>query len=467
MNKMKRLPIIYALTMMVSLAFTACEKGYEVVVAGNSDRYESSQNAIISLRNETGQAYFTTIEMRHDQETVSITGKLLGQNSVGAEAVISFGGADMVESYNAAYGTAYEMFPIENATISSGELVFNMLSSESEGAVDVMLDAQGLKQDVTYMLPLVSSTGTKGAVAGEPMYLLIKDYRSIPDNNKGVKIFSCIESDSNSILDNLAFRLKNSGQYLIDVLIIFTSGGDVSFSTVTGEINVPSNGGTINHISHQKDIIDEVHKRGVKAICTVTTNGISQLKLETAKDFARKLADFVYAHNLDGVFFDTEYTNYDDTRPGFSDTSTDNMARFLLEVKRCMPDKMIATYLYGSLIRLNNISSSDGVPLKDFVDYGLNDYGRTTCPAALGKERVGIFSDNFAEAFRSIWCNDESRCKKSGEYGAHMFYCFTAGRYLNPNSAYNSTRECIDNIARLWYNDEIVCEPLDDIHKDW
>ena len=57
--------------------------------------------------------------------------------------------------------------------------------------------------------------------------------------------------------------------------------------------------------------------------------------------------------------------------------------------------------------------------------------------------------------------------KKAGEYGAHMFYCFTTGRYLSPDKQYNNARKCISNIAKLWYNDEVICEPLDDIHKDW
>ena len=48
-----------------------------------------------------------------------------------------------------------------------------------------------------------------------------------------------------------------------------------------------------------------------------------------------------------------------------------------------------------------------------------------------------------------------------------MFYCFSAGQFLNPASAYNSTRTCINNIASMWFNDSIVCEPLEDTHKDW
>ena len=463
---MKRLQI-FALALAAVFVIAGCEQGYEVLVDGNSDRYQSSQNAIISLRNEAGQAYYTTVEMRREQQDVNLTGRLLGHASVGVDAVLSFGDADMVEQYNATYGTSYEMFPVEDAELSTDEMVFSMGSSKSIGSVRVTLDAKGIRPDVTYMLPVLTRTDTKGVVAGDPMYILVKDYRSIPNNDKGIKLFNCIESDENSILDNLAFRLKNSGKYLIDVLIIFTSGGDVNYSTTTGEINIPSNGGTINHVAHQKEIIEEVHKRGVKVICTVTTRGIAQLELETAKDFARKLADFVYSHNLDGVFFDTEYTTDDSTRPGFTSSSAENMTRFLLEVKRAMPDKLLVTYLYSNLSALRYVTECDGVPLKDFVDYGLNDYGASIAPAALGKERVGIYSDNFVLYYNSLWCDSESYCKKAGEYGAHMFYCFTTGRYLDPSTQYNTARKCISNIARLWYNDEVVCEPLDDIHKDW
>lgn len=459
---MKRLSIISSFALAALLAITACEKGYEVEVIGNAPRYQSAQNAIVSLRNDDGQAYFTNVEMRKDQETINITGRLLGSAStVSPEATLSFGDAAMVENYNATYGTSYEMFPIENASLSSEELFFDMGEEESE-TVAVSLDASGLREDVTYMLPLVTGTDSKNTVAGEPMYLLVKDYRSIPDNNKGVKIFHCVESDDHHLLDLLAFRLKKTNQYLIDVQIIFTSGGDVKFDATTGEIRMPSNRGTIGHLSRQKEILDEARKRGVKTICTITTNGINQLETSTAKVFARKLADFVYAQGLDGLFFDTEYSGYDQ-RPGISGSSTDKMARFLLELKRAMPDKMVVVYLYGALSGLRNVSESDGVPLKDFVDYGLNDYGASIVPSALGKEQVGIYSDNFSSGYMRICCNSESTCKAAGEYGAHMFYCLNASQY---NTHYR-TRQCLDNIAKFWYNDEIVYDPLPNVNIGW
>lgn len=459
---MKRFSIITSVALAALLAVTSCEKGYEVQVMGNSARYQSAQKVIVSLRNDAGQAYFTNVEMHEDQETVNITGKLLGSvSSVGPVATVSFGDAAMVETYNATYGTTYEMFPVDNASLSAEDLVFEMGEEES-GTVEVSLDAAGLRPDVTYMLPLVTGTDGKSAVAGEPMYLIVKDCRSIPDNNKGVKIFHCVESDDHHLLDLLAFRLKNTGQYLIDVQIIFTSGGDVKFDATTGEIRMPSNRGTIGHLSRQKEILDEARSRGVKTICTVTTNGITQLDHETAKVFARKLADFVYAQGLDGLFFDTEYSGYDQ-RPGFNSGSTENMTRFLLELKRAMPDKMVVVYLYGALADLRNVTECDGVPLKDFVDYGLNDYGATIFPAALGKERVGVYSDNFSSGYMRICCHSESTCRTAGEYGAHMFYCLNASQY----NTHNRTRQCLDNIARIWYNDEIVYDPLPNVHIDW
>lgn len=459
---MKRLSIISSVALAALLAITACEKGFQVETEGNAARYQSAQNAIVSLRNDAGQAYFTNVEMRKDQETVNITGRLLGSaSSVGPEASLSFGDASMVENYNATYGTAYEMFPLDNASLSAEELVFAMGEAQSD-AVEVSLSAQGLRPDVTYMLPLVTGTDSKGVTAGEPMYLLVKDYRSIPDNNKGVKLFHCVESDDHHLLDLLAFRLKNSGKYLIDVQIIFTSGGDVKFDATTGEIRMPSNRGTIGHLSRQKEILDEARKRGVKTICTITTNGINQLETSTAKVFARKLADFVYAQGLDGLFFDTEYSGYDQ-RPGISGSSTDKMTRFLLELKRAMPDKMVVVYLYGALSGLRNVSESDGVPLKDFVDYGLNDYGASIVPSALGNAQVGILSDNFASGYRSIHCSDESKCRRAGEYGAHMFYCLNSKKYNDDATA----RRCLDNIARIWYNDEIVYDPLPNVNITW
>lgn len=459
---MKRLSIISSVALAALFAITACEKGFQVETEGDAARYQSAQNAIVSLRNDAGQAYFTNVEMRKDQETVNITGRLLGSaSSVGPEASLSFGDASMVENYNATYGTAYEMFPLDNASLSAEELVFAMGEAQSD-AVEVSLSAQGLRPDVTYMLPIVTGTDSKGVTAGEPMYLLVKDYRSIPDNNKGVKLFHCVESDDHHLLDLLAFRLKNSGQYLIDVQIIFTSGGDVKFDATTGEIRMPSNRGTIGHLSRQKEILDEARKRGVKTICTVTTNGITQLDLQTAKVFARKLADFVYAQGLDGLFFDTEYSGYDQ-RPGFNSGSTDNMARFLLELKRAMPDKMVVAYLYGALSGLRNVSSSDGVALKDFVDYGLNDYGASIVPSALGNAQVGILSDNFASGYQRICCDDESQCRRAGEYGAHMFYCLNSKKYNSDSEA----KRCLDNIARIWYNDEIVYDPLPNVNITW
>lgn len=461
---MKRLSIISAIGLTALLTFTACEKGYEVEIAGKASRYESAQNAIVSLRNDAGQAYFTKVEMYDDAEIVNITGQLLGPavSAAGAQAALAFGGAEMVENYNATYGTAYEYFPIESASLSDEELLFEMGESQS-GSVEVSLSAAKLRSGVTYMLPLVANTSSKGVVAGEPMYLLVEDFRSVPDNNKGVKIFHCVESDDHHLLDGLAFRLKKTDQYLIDVQIIFTSGGNVNFNLETGEINVPENRGTLGHLARQKEIIEEAHRRGVKVIATITTNGIAQLEPSTAKSFGRKLADFVYAQNLDGLFFDTEYSGYDSSRPGFTSSSTNNIARFFLELKRAMPEKMIVVYLYGALRSIGNVANVDGVPLSDFVDYALNDYGASTIPTYLSKDRVGVLSDNFSPNYRHLCCNNENNCRTAGNYGAHMFYCMTAKDYTTDSSV----KQCLNNIARIWYNDEIVYDPLPNVKIEW
>lgn len=455
---MKHINITVALSLLAGgVLLAGCEDSYVVTGTGTA----ASNEAVVSIRNEQGKAYYTNVEVRDDVTEIPLTAKLLGGTSAGADVTLEIGDASLVEAYNATYGTSYEYFPLGDAVLSDATLQFTTGRVDTESNAVATISAASIEPGKVYALPIVSNVKGTGLRAGDPHFILVKDFRSIPDNDKGVVIFNCIESDTNSILDNMGFKLRNTGQQFVDVAVIFTSGGAVSLNLTTGEINMPVNPGTIGHLAYQDKIIGEVHRRGCKVISCITSKGIAQLDVETSKELAKKIADFVYAYNLDGMFFDTEYTTYDTSRPGFESSSTERLARFILEVKRAMPDKMVVCYLYGPLADLRNVSTCDGVALADFVDYGLNDYGASIVPSALPSSQIGILSNNCA-SYCSLASLDN--CARARQYGAHMSYCLTQWRY-NSNTGY--TRTALDNMASSWFNDSIVIEPLDNVYLDW
>ena len=95
---------------------------------------------------------------------------------------------------------------------------------------------------------------------------------------------------------------------------------------------------------------------------------MAQLSKQGAKDFARELAQYCKAYNLDGVCFDDEYEGaYDPNNPALTEPSEEAAARLCYETKQAMPDKIVAVY---ALRRMYSSKATvvDGVTIKNWID---------------------------------------------------------------------------------------------------
>ena len=472
---MKTYKYIFA-SFLACAALSGCTK--EIDLGNNVDesKYLSATTPTISIRDAAGKAYFHTEEVHQNQVKIDLSAALVGTADKTVSVGFEIGSSALIDKYNKEHGTSYKMFPESNAeldgmhvTIAKGDR-----TTESTSVVTLTFDDENFTEDfATYALPVVATSETNGVRIGEPFFIFAKDWRKCPDNTKYITgtdrtmtIFNCTEAGTNNILNNLSFRLKNSGQYLVDCVLLFTN--DIKYNTATGELEIAAKTGPDAQAGRQETIIDVMHAHGVKVILAITNFGVTQLDETASKEFAKKVAQYCQVFNLDGVFYDDEYTKLDTIRPNFLDCSPANGARLCYESKMAMPDKLVVTYLYGNFRYVTDIESVDGVPMKDIVDFALNNYGETTVPKYLPASQVAYKSDNFAQSYMNVNTNKALTCTqiKNAGYGAHFFYVLTPGRWKETNEMSQYVRPSLTNIGKVWFNDEVICEDWD-AKADW
>ena len=142
------------------------------------------------------------------------------------------------------------------------------------------------------------------------MYL-VKDMRSKgnafkgDDLPKGILFF---EVNDVNPLNALCFQLEN-GKYLWDAVVLFA--GNINYDPVAGRPFVNCNPNVQFLLDNNEEYLQPLRKRGIKVILGILGNhdqaGVAQLSPVGCKDFARELAQYCYAYNLDGVNFDDRY----------------------------------------------------------------------------------------------------------------------------------------------------------------
>lgn len=174
-----------------------------------------------------------------------------------------------------------------------------------------------------------------------------------------------------------------------------------------------------------------LRKRGIKVLLGLLGNhdmaGLAQLSTEGAKVFAREIAQYCKAYNLDGVNYDDEYSLYPDLdNPSFATPSAQAGARLCYETKQVMPDKLVTVFAYGNMY---GVESVDGVDVDEWIDIVVPNYGSAAYP--LGQmtkwKCAGLAAEFNLHGGGSL---DSYGAQKilSGGYGWHM------GFAANPNN---------------------------------
>lgn len=294
-----------------------------------------------------------------------------------------------------------------------------------------------------------------------------ESFKKVEDASKpsGIKLISCTEVNDTNPLTNLNFTLKESGKPLVDMVILFSA--NINYDRAAKKVYVHNNENVQHLLDNKEKYLKPLQDKGIKVILGILGNhdesGISNLADNTAKAFAQELKAVCDTYQLDGVFFDDEYSKYQSPPPvGFVYPSRDAAARLCYETKKAMPNKLVTVYVYSNTSSFPN--RVEGADAGSFVDYAIHDYGGSYDLSSnypgLSKSRMALYSQEFN---RGYYASESDLAKlRSGGYGAHMIFA------MDPNRGNFLSKQlpAMQRIAKTLFDDELVYDNKP-FKKDW
>lgn len=458
--------------MLAGSLLTACS---EDITVGTLDenRYSTGDGSVMGyISDNNGKRMFSNVEFR-DAGDMYLQLKTTAKLASEATVVVSYDETILTE-YNNTYGTTYEVFPQAKVTLADGGTISLNKGSEQSAAMKISYTSDGsLSPEKSYVIPLrmkVTSGDFKLAEADQTRMIFIKDLTRIPDCTKyvdgapGVKVFSCMEVNDTNPLNNLSFTLASNGKPLVDALIIFSA--NINYNEETGRVYIFNNENVKAILDNREKYLKPLQDRGIKIILGLLGNhdrsGIANMSKETAQEFAKEVKAMCDAYQLDGIFVDDEYSNYEysNITPGFVYPGKEPAARLCYEVKKIQPERWVVAYCYSTTYGLPAI---DGMNSGEFVDYALHDYGGssdlTSYFPGMPKSNMGLYSQEFSQG-RTASESNLKRMRDNG-YLSHMIFA------MDPNrSNFALQYLAMQRMARAFYDDELVFDGIK-YPKDW
>lgn len=405
-----------------------------------TDKYGAS-NADSLIFNETGSTDF------YVNTTKAATGE--------QQFTIAYD-ATALENYNKANGTNFQALP-ENLVTIGGQATMAAGDTKSSKVTVTYNSADNLEENGVYAIPLkVTGSAAKTSEQKGEFVLFARDITKMPNCHKdnGLQVISCMEINDANPLYNLCFTLKDSKKYFIDQVILFS--GNINYNTETKEVYNYNNENITQVLQYKEKYLEPLQQKGMKVILGILGNhdraAVTNLSDEGCRAFAQELKAKCDAYNLDGVFFDDEYSN-GGNYPGF--VSYNNWSRLAYECKKAMPDKLIEAYVYSGT---SSASAVDGHQPGEFIDYAIQDYGRNS---DLSRNYPGLPKTGMIQA--SVECargyggslSTFAGIRTNG-YGGTMVFA------LDPN---HTPMSVLNNIAQGLYGEDLVRTGT--YAKDW
>lgn len=416
--------------------------------------YDTSATNIFIKDADNGRSE-NVVEMTSDEYTASVYVGLskASMNDVDIKVAVDETYASV---YNEEHETGFEAFPAANVSIANGGDCTLALGDKTSHQINVKLTAfSGMEKDKTYILPLSVTTVTEGvssSAASSHMVMLVKDCRGLSDHDKGADIQTVLyfEVNDTNPLNALEFKTA-SGKYFFDHVVLFAA--NINYDSEKKKVYVYNNENVQFLLDHNEEYLQPLRKAGMKVIISILGNhdasGVAQLSDLGAKAFAKEIAAYCKAYNLDGVAFDDEYSNSPDlSSPWFSAHSYYAASRLLYECKCAMPDKIVSIYELGRMYS-NYLETIDGVEPGSYLDYAVHDYGGASRPGAgMTLKQCGGMS---IELRRGNGNSSESKARSIREagYGYYMFFA------LDP-SLYTSQVSRCQTACKGLYEEELV-----------
>lgn len=317
------------------------------------------------------------------QATVKVC---LSKNAVSTTSATLKIDADYLAAYNEEHQTDFKLYPQELVKFAEeGKITFVPGTKNAELGVSIAGGAEVLEGE-TYALPVAITETSDDLSAADAQsshcLYLIKDMRNASNAYKGedaVKGFLFFEVNDVNPLNALSFQLEN-GKYLWDAVVLFAA--NINYDSDAGRPFIKCNPNVQYLLDNNETLLQPLRKKGIKVLLGLLGNhdmaGLAQLSKQGAKDFAREVAQYCKAYNLDGVNYDNEYSNYPDLdNPAFTSPGMEAAARLCYETKQAMPDKLVTVFDYSGMY---GVSSVDGVDADEWIDVVVPNYGGTAYP---------------------------------------------------------------------------------------
>ena len=276
------------------------ESAYSGIYENNAYLRDGKSNLVSKVVELHGETYATTVKMGLSKTPNTATS---------AKVKID---AAYLETYNKAHNTDFELYPQDLVTFANeGVLTVNANAKSAE--VDMTIRAgEGLQDDKTYAIPVAisdqSSDITIKDESAKHCIYLVKDMRNAGDTYKGedaVKGYLFFEVNDVNPLNTLSFQLEN-GKLIWDVIVLFAA--NINYDSEAGRPRVQCNPNVQYLLDNNETFLQPLRRRGVKVLLGLLGNhditGLAQLSDQGAKDFAREIAQYCKAYNLDGVNYD-------------------------------------------------------------------------------------------------------------------------------------------------------------------
>lgn len=465
-----------ALLMLGGLFISSCTEDDMPVGTVDEKLYEFHDDLLGYLTDSQGKQLASNVEFRSSGDLLLYLNLTKKTTSDCAVSVVY--DENVLEDYNVRNSASYELFP-QSQVMLPEEAVLEVKAGEKKSSpLQISFVSNGeLSMDKKYVIPLKINviSGNLDLVQEENTWLVfVTDKTGMPDCNKasGVKIFSCMEVNDTNPLNNLSFTLKNSKKLLIDALIMFS--GNMMYNRETGQVTMKYNANVQALLDKNEHYLKPLQDHGMKVFMGIMPDhdgsGLCNLAPETCREFALEIKAMCDAYNLDGIFLDEEYADYNDynlylTVPGFVRPAASACSRLAYEVHKLQPEKDIVVYAYGTIFSLPSIYV-DGRTIQsgEYVTYAVRDYGvagnMSSSFPGLPKSNMGLYSQEYTGRF--IAKKSQLQWMVDGGYKTHMIFAMDPYRL---NFEYQQLPSMQD-IAEVFFDDELVYDGVK-YPKDW
>lgn len=376
---------ITTLCIMTMSLITSCADELEVGKVIDESAYAGIYENRAYLRDGKQNLSSSIVELYEDSYVTSV--KLgLSKTAISTTSAKIAIDANYLKTYNEEHQTDFELYPQDLVSFADeGKMTFVEGGKTSEVIMTISGGTEVL-EGKTYAIPVAiteaSSDITTTDVNSTHCMYLVKDMRNASDAYKGedvVQGYLFFEVNGTNPLNTLSFELEN-GKLLWDVVVLFAA--NINYDSDAGRPFVKCNPNVQYLLDNNEIFLQPLRKRGVKVLLGLLGNhdmaGLAQLSEQGAKDFAREIAQYCKAYNLDGINYDDEYsTSPDLSNPAFDRKSTAAAARLCYETKKAMPDKLVTVFDYGYMYGTVNV---DGVDADEWIDIVVPNYGGSSYP---------------------------------------------------------------------------------------